>query len=220
MRTLIWYIENILDQGFQMLPCMMAALLLWRIVRPVRVRRLARLGLESPKRRELVLMSYVLFCAGLCALTLFPYGFWGDCIRMLWEPELELSLNLPGWEEGLRILRTLPESMTPFQEILRVTSGGPWLWFVLLGNIGMFAPIGFGLALLWRDRRWYHALLLGAVFSCSIEFIQIFVGRVSDIDDIMLNTAGTIFGFSLYCIISKVISLNWDLFRCQIKEDA
>ena len=220
MKTPIWYIENILNQGFQMLPCMMAGLLLWSVARPIRIHRLARLGLVSPQRREITLMLYVLFCAGLCALTLFPYGFWGDCMRMLWEPEFELSYDLPGWEAGMRMLRALPESITPFREILRVTKGGPWLWFVLWGNIGMFAPIGFGLALLWRERRWYHALLLGVVFSASIEFVQIFVGRVSDIDDIMLNTAGTIVGFILYCIVCKVISLDWDRFYCQIKEDA
>lgn len=220
METLSWYIENIVIQGLQMLPCMMAALLLWSMVRPVRLRCLARKGLFSPKRRELTLMLYVLFCAGLCALTLFPYGFWGDCMRMLWEPEFEMVLDLPGWNEGLRILRTLPESITPFREILRVTQGGPWLWFVLWGNIGMFSPIGFGLGLLWRGRRWYHALLLGVIFSFGIEFIQIFVGRVSDVDDIMLNTAGTMIGFVLYFIVSKVISLEWDKFRCQIKEEA
>ena len=58
------------------------------------------------------------------------------------------------------------------------------------------------------------------IFSFGIEFIQIFVGRVSDVDDIMLNTAGTMIGFVLYFITSKVISLEWDKFRCQIKEDA
>lgn len=220
MDTLIWYIENILIQGIQMIPCMTVALLLWSVVRPLRIRRLISMGLTSPRKRELTLMLYVLFCAGLCALTLFPYGFWGDCMRMLWEPEFELSLDLPGWEEGLQILRTLPESITPFREILRVTRGGPWLWFVLWGNIGMFAPVGFGLALLWRGKRWYHALLLGAAFSFAIEFVQIFVGRVSDIDDIMLNTAGTMVGFVLYCIAGKVITLDWNEFRCQMKEDA
>ena len=141
-------------------------------------------------------------------------------MRLLWEPEFKFSFDLPGWEEGMRILRSLPESVTPFREILRVTQGGPWLWFVLWGNIGMFVPIGFGLALLWRERRWYHAIGLGAIFSSGIEFIQIFVGRVSDVDDIMLNATGSLVGFVLYCIVSKVITLEWDEFHCQIKEDA
>ena len=220
METLIWYIKNILIQGFQMLPCMAMALMLWSLVWPIRARRLAGLGLVSPRRRELTLILYVLFCSGLCALTLFPYGFWGDCMRMFWEPGFEFEVELPGWEEGVRRLLALPESITPFREILRVTKGGPWLWFVLWGNIGMFAPIGFGLGLLWREKRWYHALLLGGLFSFGIEFVQIFVGRVSDVDDIILNTAGALIGFILYCISSKAITLDWKKFHCQIKEDA
>ena len=220
MRTLFWYVENIVKQGFQMLPCMMAALLLWGVIRPVRLHRLARLGLYSPRRRELTLLLYVLFCAGLCALTLFPYGFWGDCMRMLWESDFKMTLNLPGWEESLRRLQALPESITPFREILRVNKGGPWLEFVLWGNIAIFTPIGFGVGLLWRGKRWYHAILLGGVFSSVIELIQIFVGRVSDVDDMILNTAGTMLGFIFYYIACKVIPLNWDKFHCQIKEDA
>ena len=141
-------------------------------------------------------------------------------MRMLLEHDFEMSLDLPGWEEGLRRLRALPDSVTPFREILRVKYGGPWLRFVLWGNIAIFAPIGFGLGLLWKGKRWYHALLLGVVGSSMIELIQVFVGRVSDVDDIMLNTVGTVFGFILYFIVSKVISLDWDKFRCQMKEDA
>ena len=220
MENLIWYIKNIVIQGFQMIPCMMAALLIWTMIRPLRLRRLAERGLVSPRRREIVLLLYVLFCVGLCALTLFPYGFWGDCMRILWDPNFELSLELPGWQEGLRRLRELPGSITPFQEILRVTKGGPWLEFVLWGNIAIFAPIGFGLGLLWQRKRWYHAFLLGGIFSSAIEFSQIFVGRVSDVDDIMLNTAGTILGFVFYYIACKAIPVNWNTFHCQIKEAA
>lgn len=220
METLIWYIENIVIQGFQMLPCMMAALLIWALIRPLRLHRLAARGLVSPRRREIALLLYVLFCVGLCALTLFPYGFWGDCIRMLWEPDFEWSPDFPGWQEGLRRLQALPGSITPFQEILRVTKGGPWLEFVLWGNIAIFAPIGFGLGLLWREKRWYHAVVLGGVFSSTIEFVQIFVGRVSDVDDIMLNTAGTILGFFFYYIACKVFPFNWNKFHCQRKEAA
>ena len=140
-------------------------------------------------------------------------------MRMIWEPDFKPVLDLPEWEEVAHRLRVLPESITPFREILRVNRGGPWLKFVLLGNIAMFAPIGFGLGLLWKEKRWYHAVLFGAAFSFGIEFIQVFVGRVSDIDDVMLNTVGTLFGFIIYCIVSKVISLDWHKFCCQIKED-
>ena len=218
METLIWYITNILNQVFQMLPCMAAALFLWSLLRPVRLKRLNHIGLISPRRREAMLLLFVLFCTGLCALTLFPYGFWGEIIQMLLEPGYRPVFQFPGWEESIQTLKDLPNSITPFREILRVNYGGPWLWFVLWGNIGMFLPIGFCVPLLWRNRKWYHAILTGGIFSFGIEFIQIFVGRVSDVDDLILNTAGAFVGFLFYCIICKVLPLNWNRFHCQKKE--
>lgn len=218
MMTLLWFFENVIRQGFQMLPCMAASLVVWSLVRPTRLRQLRGRGLTSPLRREAVLLLYVLFCAGLCALTLFPYGFWGECLRVLWEPGYTPNIYYPTLEQSFQTLRQLPSSITPFREILRVNHGGPWLRFVFWGNIGMFAPIGFCLPLLWRRKRWYHAVILGLLVSMGIEFIQVFSGRVSDVDDVMLNTAGTIFGFILYCISRKVVSLDWDGFRCQEKE--
>ncbi len=220
MNTLIWYIENILKQMMQMLPAMAVALVVWSVVRPVRLYSLERSGLISPKRREFFLLAFVLFCAGLCALTLFPYGFWNEFFKMILEPGYEPQFSYPSWEESLCALRELPYSLTPFQEILRVNQGGPWLWFVLWGNIGMFAPVGFCLPLLWRKRKWYHAVLTGATFSLSIEVIQVFVGRVSDVDDLILNTVGALLGFLFYNLLCKVIPLDWKMFHCRNKEDA
>lgn len=219
MTTLVWYLQNILDQILQMLPCVAATLVLWLALRPVRLQQIAGHSLVSGMRREAALLLFVLFCAGLCSLTLVPYGFWGECFQALMDPGYTIMLKFPTWEESLLSLKELPGSVTPFREILRVHHGGPWMWFVLWGNIGMFAPIGFCVPLLWRGRRWYHALLAGGLFSFAIEFIQIFVGRVSDIDDVMLNTAGAFLGFIMYCIIRKVIPLDWELFHCQKKED-
>lgn len=209
-----------MGQCIQMLPCMAFALVIWALVRPFRLRQLQKNGLISLRRRELVLLLYALFCAGLCALTVFPYGFWGECLRVLWEPGYSPSIHFPTLEQSLDALRRLPASITPFREILRVNQGGPWLRFVFWGNIGMFAPIGFCLPLLWRDRHWYHAFALGLLFSAGIEFIQVFSGRVSDIDDVMLNTAGTVLGFILYQIACKAVSLDWNSFHCQKKEVA
>jgi len=220
MNTFLWYIENIVRQSIQMIPCMAFSLILWGFIRPVRLRKLTEKGWRSPKRREAALLFYVLFCSGLCALTLFPYGFWEEYLKALQNPGYRPDVSFPSLEDSLTALRELPESITPFREILRVNRGGPWLWFVLWGNIGMFAPVGFGLPMLWRGKKWYHAVLLGFAFSFGIEVIQVFAGRVSDIDDLILNTAGTFIGYVLYHISSKVIPVYWDWFHCQKKEES
>ena len=220
MNTFLWYIENIVRQSLQMIPCMALTLIFWGFSRPIRLRRLTAKGWRSPKRREAALLLYVLFCSGLCALTLFPYGFWEEYLKALQNPGYRPAICFPSLEDSLTALWKLPESITPFREILRVNHGGPWLWFVLWGNIGMFAPIGFGLPMLWQERKWYHAVLYGCAFSFMIEVIQVFAGRVSDIDDLILNTAGTILGYILYRISCKVISVYWDGFHCQKREES
>lgn len=216
IETVVWYIQNIGRQAIQMLPCMGIALLGWMLMYPLRRAHLTRLHLSSSRGREALLLIYVLFLAGLFGLTLVPFGFWGDLLRALLQPGYQFTVTLPSWEEALQRLRELPGSITPFQEILRVNLGGPWLKFIFLGNIGMFAPIGFSLPLLWRKRHWYHALLTGALFSCSIEVLQVFVGRVSDIDDVLLNTLGTMAGYLLFLLVAGLFPSLRSRFHCTI----
>ena len=72
METLWWYLENIGEYLLQMLPCMCAALALFLLLRPWRRKRLARMRLSSGPWREGGLLLFVMFAAGLAALTLFP----------------------------------------------------------------------------------------------------------------------------------------------------
>lgn len=65
----------------------------------------------------------------------------------------------------------------------------------LYGNILMFVPIGILLVFLSRDYgKWYKIPMIGAGISISIEVLQLFMNRASDIDDVLLNTCGTIIG--------------------------
>lgn len=41
------------------------------------------------------------------------------------------------------------------------------------------------------------------IFSFSIEFIQYFIGRSADIDDLILNTLGGMLGFGVYLMTDK-----------------
>ena len=76
LDTLVWYWGNILDYFREMLPCMLLALAVFLVLAPSRRRRLEARGLVSGPWREGALLLFVMFCAGLAALTLFPAGFW------------------------------------------------------------------------------------------------------------------------------------------------
>lgn len=72
------------------------------------------------------------------------------------------------------------------------------------GNIIMFIPFGTLLVLLSKKcQKLYVTLFAGAMLSLFIELLQLFSVRITDIDDIILNTAGTLCGF----ILGKLILL-------------
>lgn len=225
-ETAQWYLVNIMEYAVQMLPCMLVGVVGFLLLRPFRRRNLQAKGLVSSVPREIALLLFVMFCAGLISLTLFPANLWSyvtDWLfhrknwSMIWSGRT-LSSFYPTWEQAMTELPGLPDMLKPFQEIQRaLNSMSPWLMFMLLGNIGMFVPIGFFPALLWHSWRWWKTLLLGVMSSCSIEFIQFFIGRSTDIDDVILNTTGALMGFFLYLLCRAVFPKGTEKFLCKPK---
>ncbi|MCL1895101.1 MAG: VanZ family protein [Clostridiales bacterium] len=73
-----------------------------------------------------------------------------------------------------------------------------------LSNILLFLPVGFLLPMLWKKfDKWQTALLCGFFFSLSIEVSQLFNSRITDIDDLLLNTAGAIIGYFIFKFVKK-----------------
>ncbi|MCO7124288.1 VanZ family protein [Sporolactobacillus shoreicorticis] len=68
-----------------------------------------------------------------------------------------------------------------------------------LGNMMLFLPFGFFLTMKYPHFHWAHTLFIGALFSATIEWIQLFMpNRMTDIDDVILNTTGAVLGYMLY----------------------
>lgn len=69
----------------------------------------------------------------------------------------------------------------------------------VLGNVILFIPIGFLFPLiLKRYRSILKTAIISIMISLFIEFIQFFVGRSCDIDDLILNMIGGIIGYGLF----------------------
>ena len=85
----------------QMLPLGSLALLAFLLLRPRRARRLERLGLTSGPLREITLCLFILFCAGLAALTLFPANVWSYVMDLGrgWYEGASFFSFYPTWEE-------------------------------------------------------------------------------------------------------------------------
>ena len=219
-------ILDILGYVRQMVPLGAAALAVFFLLRPVRKRRLGGLNLVSSARRETALALFVMFCAGLAALTLFPANLWAYVFDWVFRRDYwnwgwgvsgwRLADFYPSWEETASQFAHLSSMLTPFEEISRALNRRSyWLLFMLLGNIIMFMPLGFFPAMLWRRWRWWKSLLAGFCTSASIEFIQFFIGRSTDIDDVILNTAGALTGFWIYWLLRAIAPSFTEKFQCQ-----
>lgn len=81
-------------------------------------------------------------------------------------------------------------------------------------NFLLFVPYGFLVSYIFRNRKWTikHALIIGAVSSFCIEVAQAFTGRMTEIDDLLINTAGFTAGFLLWNALEEMLG------RHQIKK--
>lgn len=92
----------------------------------------------------------------------------------------------------------------PFKEILRYDITTQEFYKNIIGNVFMFIPLGFFAGYILKLRSVKPALIIFFIVSLSIECTQLFIGRVFDVDDIMLNIVGGTIGYFIYHIINFV----------------
>ena len=95
-------------------------------------------------------------------------------------------------------------NFTPFKEMFRYTLGSNLFIKNVIGNMVMFMPYGFFTGYFLKINKVSVVLLLSMLVSTSIEIIQGYIGRVFDIDDIILNVIGSIIGFLIYKLFNKI----------------
>ena len=110
-------------------------------------------------------------------------------------------------------------NLTPFVEIIRFVTYREYLGFYnvminLAGNVIAFIP--FGALIRWvinKSVRWYHVMGYTFLFSLSVELLQL-VAKVGafDVDDLILNTAGGLLGYFVYCML-RWIDRIYDVWR-------
>jgi glycopeptide antibiotics resistance protein len=126
--------------------------------------------------KRVAAVSLFAYLAVLCRLTLFMF------------PQPNPRPNL------------VPLRMIRFD----VARGGAPFVVNILGNLGVFLPMGFLVPILWPRRS---GSMLGRVATASfglslvIEVLQYFSGRrVADVDDLILNTLGGCLGYGLWSL--------------------
>ncbi len=95
-------------------------------------------------------------------------------------------------------------NFVPFREILRYHLGSRLFFKNVLGNVLLFLPFGFFASYYLEVRRPYIPFALTLIASTSIECVQMAIGRVFDIDDIILNIVGGTIGYLVYYLLLKI----------------
>ena len=140
------------------------------------------------------------FFSGLCALAvllilrfLFGKRLTGSGRFFLVAYVLYLSVlyNVVGLP-GIPYLSWLPNvNLVPFSDF----RDSRFLWLSGM-NVLLTVPLGFLLPMVWQKyRNFGDTLLAGFCTSLSIELLQLFSGRSTDIDDLIFNTLGVCLGF-------------------------
>lgn len=131
--------------------------------------------------------------------------FAGYCIMMLWLLFLHRFGAGPGaWQFNLQPMDTvgryiwvLRHSVDPAQRSNAMAN--------LFGNVGLFVPLGIYLPMLFPSwRRFWRFLLRVTALILLVELAQAATGLgTCDVDDLILNFVGTVFGWILWSVLHK-----------------
>lgn len=94
-------------------------------------------------------------------------------------------------------------NFVPFKEILRYELGTGLFYKNIFGNMLLFVPYGIFIAKYVNLKQPLVVGLISFMTSLSIEVIQFLIGRVFDVDDIILNVLGCLLGYFIYRLFQK-----------------
>ena len=137
--------------------------------------------MNNKKQKWICLFLFALYILVLLYLTIFRFNFYYD----------ERQLNL-----------------TLFANLIYLFQNAGVGEFVRLffGNICWFIPFGFLLPILMKKKSFFITVVIGMMFSFFIETMQYILFKgVAELDDLILNTFGTVIGYLLYRILQKII---------------
>lgn len=108
----------------------------------------------------------------------------------------------------------VPITFSPAQHVLNLR---PFAWvgtidtlsqFVVekVPNVLFFVPLGFFLPIVFVGlRKFYRTIAVCFGVTFCVEFFQYFIGRSSDIDDILTNLLGAVIGYLLFWMFHRIL---------------
>ena len=149
-----------------------------------------KIGCKPSIGHIVIVCIFVYYLTGVLNFTGIPTVF-RDIIHNSFGIITPKGLNIPQDEINLIPFRWITEGVRQYLE-----------------NILLFIPLGFMLPCIWKkyEALWKTAAS-GLAFSLIIELSQLFNrNRVSDIDDLLMNTLGTLIGWVFFMLLKGHLS--------------
>jgi glycopeptide antibiotics resistance protein len=114
-----------------------------------------------------------------------------------------IMLNFGGTQDG-------DPNYIPFKTIIPYLLGDNGFLIGALnigGNIAFLIPIGFLLPFVFKGFDWRGSFVIAVLSGLSIELTQVFLQiGIFDIDDVILNGLGVMFGYWMYVLFQKIMA--------------
>jgi len=137
---------------------------------------------------ELLLNLFFFYLVALVGVTIFP-----------------IPIGIPRYNDYFHV------NFIPFKSILGSLNHS---WYMVPlrnigGNLVLLAPFGFLLPLVWKGVNTLGKVVTtGFLLSLTIELLQLIIpGRAVDVDDLILNTFGLLFGFLAFKLFDLLLRL-------------
>ena len=144
--------------------------------------------------REICIIIFSLYAVGLASQTVIPKLVWEDRGFVIAETLHFTKYNFIAFVSIIDCIEKIFLHQNMYYVIF------------LFGNIFIFAPIGcFCGIMMKKDKyRLLKAVCISCAVSVFIETVQIFLDRMVDVDDVILNTLGGFIGYLLCICMEKI----------------
>jgi glycopeptide antibiotics resistance protein len=155
-------------------------------------RNRARAGRPLSSRREILLLTALVYLLGLATLTLAPaHASNARAAQLRAQPAAGIEL-----QPNMASLTCSPGNRAS------VSNNRAFCRDNAAGNILLFIPLGVLLPLVFRRLRFWQGMLIAIALSCSIELAQYFTrawgsNRSADVNDVILNSVGALLGLAI-----------------------
>lgn len=200
--TNVWGVSGLLQAAWAYIenavPFILIALpfvIVWRVLSALITARSRKCTFRESLNilREIFMLMFSVYVVWLASQTVIPHMEWVDGGFVVDLPEIYVTKY----------------NIVPFAAIWDAVCKifvDVNLYYViyLVGNIIVFIPLGFFNGLLGpKNIKAWQAVMISFFVSAFIETIQIFLPRMVDIDDVILNTAGGFIGYALFVLLQK-----------------